>query len=44
MSDWTEAEYKSILTHKSMPESEKHYVSFPVTVSDTINWVTAGAV
>ena len=44
MSDWTEAEYKSILTHKPMPEAEKHYVSFPVTVSDTINWVTAGAV
>ena len=45
MSDWTEAEYKSILTYKPMPESEKNYQYFPENaVPNSVNWVTAGAV
>ena len=39
MSDWTTAEYKSMLTHQPMPESEKNYVDFePVVNATPIDW------
>lgn len=45
MSDWSEEEYKRILTLKPMPESEKNYQIFDEThVANSVNWVTAGAV
>merc|ERR1712166_962344 len=46
MSDWTEAEYKAILTHQPQPEHSKNYEYIPeVTATySPINWVTKGKV
>jgi C1A family cysteine protease len=45
MSDWTEAEYKSLLTAKPMPEEAKNYTYFPEgAVSNGIDWRASGAV
>jgi C1A family cysteine protease len=46
MSDWTQEEYKAILTHKPMPEEDKNYQYFPETnaVSNSVDWVSAGKV
>jgi len=40
MSDWTEAEYKGILNHKQMTESEKNYEYHPETAraASAIDW------
>ena len=46
MSDWTQEEYKAILTHKPMPEEAKNYQYFPETnaVANSVDWVSAGKV
>jgi len=46
MSDWTEAEYKAILTHQPQPEHSKNYEYIPeVTATySPIDWVTKGKV
>jgi cathepsin L len=47
MSDWTEAEYKAMLTHEPMPESEKNYEYHPEPAGEsngTIDWRNKGAV
>ena len=47
MSDWSEAEYKAILTHKPMPESEKNYVDVDFdmnAVANGVDWRSSGAV
>ena len=46
MSDWTQEEYKAILTHKPMPEETKNYQYFPETnaVANSVDWVSAGKV
>jgi C1A family cysteine protease len=43
MSDWTEAEYKAILTHQPMPEEDKNYEYHP-EANGTIDWRNKGAV
>ena len=44
-STWTETEYKKLLGYKPDPNMEKEYVTFEgKSNSDTVNWVTAGAV
>jgi C1A family cysteine protease len=44
MSDWTSWEYKNILTHQAMPESDKKFNIFNATNSAGIDWRTRGAV
>jgi hypothetical protein len=44
MSDWSQAEYKALLTYKPMPESEKHYVDVAYTNSSPVDWTTKGDV
>jgi hypothetical protein len=47
MSDWSEAEYKALLTYKPMPESEKNYVDVAFdmnAVANTVDWRASGAV
>ncbi len=45
MSDWTEAEYKAILTAKVMDEADKVYQYFPESaVSNGVDWRASGAV
>jgi len=45
MSDWSEEEYKKLLTHKTMPESDKNYVVFDTNaVANSVDWIAAGAV
>lgn len=47
MSDWTEAEYKAILTHKPMPEADKVYGEIPESnapVANGIDWRSSGKV
>ena len=46
MSDWTQDEYRSILTYVPTPEGEENYSYFDENnaVANAINWVTAGAV
>ena len=46
MSDWTEAEYKRLLTFTPMPESEKVYETVDVNapVPNAVDWVASGAV
>ncbi len=45
MSDWTEAEYKSILTAKVMDEADKVYQYFPEgAVANGVDWRASGAV
>jgi cathepsin L len=47
MSDWTEAEYKAILTHKPMPEADKVYGQIPESnepVANSIDWRSSGKV
>ncbi len=41
MSDWSEAEYKALLTYKPMPESENNYVDVAFdmnAVANTVDW------
>lgn len=46
MSDWTEAEYKKILTYTPMPEADKVYETVDVNapVPNAVDWIAAGAV
>jgi len=44
MSDWSQAEYKALLTYKPMPESEKHYVDVAYTNSSPVDWRNNGDV
>lgn len=46
MSDWTEAEYKAILTHKPQDPATKKITTIETneTVSNGIDWRTMGAV
>jgi C1A family cysteine protease len=47
MSDWSQAEYKAILTYTPMPESEKNYVDVEFdmnAVSNGVDWRSSGAV
>jgi len=46
MSDWSDWEYKAILTYTPMPESEKSYEvpSETTAVANTVDWIAAGAV
>jgi hypothetical protein len=47
MSDWSQAEYKALLTYKPMPESEKNYVNatFDINaVSNSVDWRSNGDV
>ncbi len=45
MSDWTEAEYKAILTAKVMDEADKVYQYFPEgAVANGVDWRASGAV
>jgi len=45
MSDWTNDEYKSILTHTDMPEEEKNYEVLSETgASSSIDWRSKGKV
>jgi cathepsin L len=45
MSDWTEEEYKAILTHTPMPEDEKIYAEMDISINATpIDWRSNGDV
>ena len=45
MSDWTDAEYYSILTGKAMPDADKNFASLNATsVPNSVDWIAAGAV
>ncbi len=46
MSDWTQDEYRSILTYVPTLEGEENYSYFDENnaVANAVNWVTAGAV
>mgnify|MGYP000470422526 CR=1 FL=1 len=47
MSDWSQAEYKALLTYKPIHEDEKNYVDFEFdvnAVSNGIDWRSNGAV
>jgi len=44
MSDWTDAEYYSILTGKAMPDSDKIYAAVNATNATPVDWIAAGAV
>jgi len=46
MSDWSDWEYKAILTYTPMPESEKNYEvpSETTAVANSVDWIAAGAV
>jgi cathepsin L len=46
MSDWTESEYKKMLTYTPMPEADKVYETVDVNapVPNAVDWIAAGAV
>ena len=45
LSDWTDAEYYSILTGKAMPDADKNFASLNATsVPNSVDWIAAGAV
>ena len=47
MSDWTQEEYKAILTYRSDPDMPKYYdyeLENSNDVPNSVNWVNAGAV
>jgi len=45
MSDWTEAEYLSLLTYKPLPDAIKNEVDFnTTTIPNSVDWIAAGAV
>ena len=46
MSDWSDEEYRSILTYKPMPEEDKIFDDQPEDngVSNGIDWRSSGAV
>ena len=43
-SDWTDAEYQSILKNEAMPESDKIYAAVNATNATPVDWIAAGAV
>ncbi len=45
ISDWTEAQYQSLLTYRSLPNAYKNVVVLDTTaVSNSVDWIAAGAV
>ena len=47
MTDWSEDEYRSILTYKTIPEEDKIYDDQPQdinAVSNAVDWRSSGAV
>ena len=47
MSDWSDEEYRSILTYKTIPEEDKIYDDQPQdinAVSNAVDWRSSGAV
>ena len=45
MSDWTEAQYQSLLTYRPLPNAYKNVVVLDATaVPNSVDWIAAGAV
>ena len=45
MSDWTEAQYQSLLTYRPLPNAYKNVVVLDTTaVPNSVDWIAAGAV